>query len=118
MPNGKPVTNDKIYDLIGRVESKQDSIRLELKADIVAAVSAVSQSQGRLEAKFDTLEAGRLTRNEQKTTDIELRLQKFEGQVNVKDAVISSRVAIIWAIGGGLAIIGSEIVLNVLLRSK
>ena len=111
MAASKSVSNNAIYD-------RMDSVRLELKQDIISAVASVAQNQGRLEAKFDTLEAGRLTRSEQKITDLEIKLQKFEGVTSTKDAVISTRVATLWAIGGAIVIIGSEVLLNVLTRTK
>lgn len=63
MANGKPISNDKLYDLVDRT-------RLELKGDII-----------RLETKFDTLEAGRLTRAE---ADI--------SKLQVKDATLNTKV--------------------------
>lgn len=103
------ITNDKLYELV-------NSTRLELKSDIVNAVSTVSQNQGRLEKKFDDLEAGRLTRAEGNITDLRVKLQSFEGKTGVKEATISTRIAIIWSIGGALFIVGSEALLNWLSR--
>jgi hypothetical protein len=111
MANGKQISNDKLYERL-------DSIRLELKQDIVSAVSTVSQNQGRLESKFDTLEAGRLTRLEGTVTDLRVRLQKYEGDNSITDATISTKLAVIWAIGGAIVIVGSEVILNLLTRGK
>lgn len=47
----------KMYDAL-------NNLRLELKADIATMNSSLSSQQGRLEKKFDDLEAGRLTRLE------------------------------------------------------
>lgn len=111
MPTTKSVSNDKLYDRL-------DAVRLELKQDIVNAVTSVAQNQGRLEAKFDNLEAGRLTRNEQKMTDLELKLQKFEGAVGKDNAVITTRIAIYYALGAGVFIIASEVLLNWIVSHK
>lgn len=116
MANGRPVTNDKIYDLMGRVESKVDSVRLELKQDIVNSVATMGQNQGRLEAKFDNLEAGRLTRSEQAITALQIELQKFKGESETSEGKISTKIAVIWAIAGGIFIVGSEVLLNWLAR--
>lgn len=114
----KLVTNDKIYELISRVEAKQDSIRLELKGDITAAVASVSQNQGRLEAKFDALESGRLTEAERRINDLQVTLQRFEGKIDTNEGKITTRVAILWSLAGGIFIVGSEILLNLVARMK
>lgn len=95
-------TNDKIYELVARVEDKVEKNRIEVKQDIVNAVATVAQNQGRLEAKFDNLEAGRLTRNEEAVTQLKIQLQRYEGVANTKEANITSRVAIIWAAVGAV----------------
>lgn len=109
MPMPKSITNDKLYDLV-------NSTRLELKSDIVNAVSTVSQNQGRLEKKFDDLEAGRLTRAEGNITDLRVALQKFEGKSDTAEGKITTKQGIMWAILGGIFIVGSEVLLNWLSR--
>lgn len=109
MPSPKSITNDKLYDLV-------NSTRIELKSDIVNAVSTVSQNQGRLEKKFDDLEAGRLTRAEGNITDLRVALQKYEGKADTAEGKITTKVAIIWAIIGGVFIVGAEVLLNQLVH--
>jgi hypothetical protein len=53
--NGRSITNDKLYDAL-------NGMRLELKSDI-----------NRVETKFDNLEAGRLTRLEERVSRGEVR---------------------------------------------
>lgn len=48
-----------------------DRMRQEFKADLITATSQLSANQGRLEKKFDDLEAGRLTRVESKQAELE-----------------------------------------------
>jgi hypothetical protein len=79
MANGKPITNDKIYDLI-------NSVRLELKGDIAA-----------LRSDFTQLEAGRLTRLEGKVADFEVAQTK-------RDTTILSKVLLLWSVGGLVAV--------------
>lgn len=62
MADGNNVTNSKLYDYLGRVDANINSVRLELKGDL-----------NRLESKFDTLEAGRLTRLEERVSRGEVR---------------------------------------------
>lgn len=105
MANSRPVSNENLFD-------RMESMRLELKQDIIAAVASVAQNQGRLEAKFDTLEAGRLTRAEANITDLRVLLQKFEGKVDTSEGKISTKLTIIWGIGGGIFVVISEVLLN------
>lgn len=73
MANGRPVTNDKIYELV-------NTSRLELKGDI-----------NRLENKFDNLEAGRLTRAEGNINSLAIDLQKAVNDIYSKiDSVKAS----------------------------
>ena len=69
MANGKQVTNS---DILNRFEA----VRLEAKQDLQIAVGGFNQNLGRLESKFDNLEAGRLTRLEGRYNDLALQLQK------------------------------------------
>ena len=87
MANSRPVTNDKIYDLI-------NSTRLELKGDI-----------GNLQQQFTTLEAGRLTRAEGNINALGLDLQKAINTLNQKvdgvktsGSVLNTKAAIIGSI--------------------
>lgn len=87
MTNSKPVSNDKIYDLI-------NNTRLELKGDI-----------GSLRNQFDNLEAGRLTRAEGNINELRVELQKAINTINnsidsVKQAggTLSAKAAIIGSI--------------------
>lgn len=66
-----------VFELVERT-------RLELKGDMVAAVSVISKNQASLEEKFDTLEAGRLTRAEGNIRD----LQVSNATVNTKLAIL------------------------------
>jgi hypothetical protein len=70
-------SNDKIYDLI-------NAVRLELKADIAAQGTALATGMGKLEQKFDNLEAGRLT-------DVE----KTANDLKIKQATASTKLAVI-----------------------
>ena len=58
----------KVYELIERM-------RLEVKQDSAAQAATINQNMGRLEKKFDDLEAGRLTRVETKFAELEARLE-------------------------------------------
>lgn len=84
-------TNDKIYDLV-------NSVRLELKNDIAVTGTSLANNQGRLEKKFDDLEAGRLTHIESRYNDLALRVSEFEGVQNAKSAGINVKLAILWFI--------------------
>ena len=75
------VSNDKIYDLL-------NSMRLELKGDI-----------GELRRQFETLEAGRLTRLEGKVQDMQVADIKTQSRLSENQAVISTKVVIMFAIG-------------------
>lgn len=70
-------SNDKIYDLI-------NAVRLELKADIAAQGTALATTMGKLEQKFDSLEAGRLADVEKATNDL-----------RIKQATASTKLAVI-----------------------
>lgn len=83
------ITNEKVYDLV-------NSLRLEIKQDILNMGVALTESHGRLEKKFDELEAGRLTR--------------AEGNINrlqVQNATQTTKLAILGFIAS--CIIGSVI---------
>lgn len=71
------ITNDKIYELI-------DRSRMELKGDII-----------RLENKFDSLEAGRLTRAEQRIGELQVRDATLSVKVYVLVFIISSVISAI-----------------------
>jgi hypothetical protein len=80
------VSNDKIYELI-------NSTRIELKGDII-----------RLEAKFDALEAGRLTRAEQNI-----------GRLQVRDATLSTKVyVLVFVISTAVSAIMTALALKVI----
>lgn len=61
-----------------------NAMRIEIKGDISAAFGTLSQQQGKLENKFDDLEAGRLTRAESNINELK-----------VKDAVLTVKVMIL-----------------------
>jgi hypothetical protein len=82
-------SNGNIYELINEV-------RLEIKSDIAAMHTALANNQGRLESKFNELEAGRLTRAEGNINDIK-----------VNQATATTKLAILGFIAS--AIIGSVI---------
>jgi hypothetical protein len=71
------VSNGSIYELVDRT-------RVELKGDII-----------RLEAKFDALEAGRLTRAEQNIGNLQVREATLNTKVYVLVFIISSAVSAI-----------------------
>ena len=92
----KQVDNGAIYELV-------NSTRLELKNDIVNAVSTVSQNQGRLEKKFDDLEAGRLTRAEANITTLQTREATLNTKVVALVFIVSTlSSAIIYALAARL----------------
>ena len=68
------VSNDKIYDLV-------NSARLEIKGDVL-----------RLEAKFDALEAGRLTRAEGDISRLQVKSATLNTKVYALVAVITLAV--------------------------
>lgn len=74
----RDVTNAGLYDRL-------DSLRLEFKQDINVAVNTVAISQGRLEKKFDDLEAGRLTRAEGYINDLRLQIQNLSNKQTASD---------------------------------
>jgi hypothetical protein len=75
------VTNERLYDAL-------NSMRLELKADITD-----------LRRQFETLEAGRLTRLEGKMSDYEVKQAQRDASFSTNQAVLSTKVIIIAAIG-------------------
>lgn len=82
-------SNGNIYELINEV-------RLELKGDIATMHTSLANNQGRLESKFDDLEAGRLTRAEGNINDI-----------RISQATATTKLAILGFIAA--SIIGSVI---------
>jgi hypothetical protein len=87
----RDITNSGLYDRL-------DSLRLEVKQDISVAVTAVAQSQGRLEKKFDDLEAGRLTRLEGKYNDLSIRMIQYQGERDSQASVVNFKTATLWTI--------------------
>jgi hypothetical protein len=100
----RDTSNAGIYDRL-------DSLRLEVKQDISVAVNTVAMSQGRLEKKFDELEAGRLTRAEANIQDLRISLLKSSDSQKTSQAVLSTKFVLLWGIlmlalsvlGGALA---------------
>lgn len=88
----KNVTNVDIRD-------RMDSMRLEIKSDISQAIATVSQNQGRLEKKFDDLEAGRLTRNEAAVRDLTLAFEVYKNQSMNQEKVLSNKFVALGAVG-------------------
>lgn len=88
----RDTTNAGIYD-------KLESLRLEVKQDIVTAVNSVAISQGRLEKKFDDLEAGRLTRAEGNINDLRLGIQRLTDNTSTAERSLSGRFLALGAIG-------------------
>lgn len=88
------VSNDKIYDLL-------NAMRLELKGDIRD-----------LRNQFDTLEAGRLTRLEGKVRDFEVTQARRDATLTTNQAVLSTKVFVIWGIGSAIFIVLSELLVN------
>lgn len=87
------VDNGQIFKLV-------NDARLELKSDIAVSFGALSQQQGKLEKKFDELEAGRLTRAEANINEL-----------RVKDAVLTTKVIVLV----GVIASAGTIILNVVL---
>jgi hypothetical protein len=75
------ISNDKIYELL-------NAMRLELKGDI-----------GDLRRQFETLEAGRLTRLEGKVQDMQVADIRQQATLREGQAVISTKVLILFTIG-------------------
>lgn len=75
------ISNGKIYDLI-------NAMRLELKGDIRD-----------LTLQFQTLEAGRLTRLEGKVQDMQVADVKTQSKLSENQAVISTKMIIVFAVG-------------------
>jgi hypothetical protein len=100
MATKRDTTNAGIYDRI-------DNLRLEVKQDISVAVNTVARSQGRLEKKFDDLEAGRLTRLEGKYSDLSIELERYMGRSSANEATLSTKVALLIFL---LTVVGSAII--------
>jgi hypothetical protein len=81
MANGRPITNDRLYDTL-------NSMRLELKSDI-----------GDLRRQFETLEAGRLTRLEGKMSDMEISQMRRDNIIKTNQAVISTKFLVLATVG-------------------
>lgn len=92
--NVRTITNDKLYDAL-------NSMRLELKGDIRD-----------LRNQFDTLEAGRLTRLEAKMGDFEVTQAKRNNLVDRNQAVLSTKVLVMWGIAGSVFVVISEVLVN------
>ncbi len=104
----RDTSNSAIYDRL-------DSLRLEVKQDISVAVNTVAQSQGRLEKKFDDLEAGRLTRAEGNIQDLRVQILQQTDNLKTNQAVIGSKIVIIWALCSAmLSILGGAFVSRLL----
>lgn len=86
--NGR-ATSQQVYELV-------NAMRLELKQDISSMGTSLAANQGRLEKKFDDLEAGRLTRAEGAINDLK-----------VKSATATTKLAIIGFISA--SVIGAVI---------
>ncbi len=86
MANSRSITNDKIYDLV-------NSVRLELKADIVG-----------LRSDFNNLEAGRLSQLEKKVNKFELDQARRDSKVKEEQATLSTKFLIVWSIVGAISI--------------
>lgn len=80
MSSSHPITNEKIFD-------SMDRIRIELKDDII-----------RLENKFDVLAANRITRLENKISDIEVAQAKRDARLKENQATLSTKFVIVGAI--------------------
>lgn len=84
MVNGKPITNDKIYEQIQAVDNRQsdklEAIRLELKGDI-----------SRVENKIDTAISNRIDKLEDKV----YTLQNRQSVDNTKLAILIASISII-----------------------
>lgn len=76
----RPVTNDKIYELV-------NSTRLELKGDLRD-----------LRTQFEQLESGRLTRLEGKMSDFEVNQVKRDSKLTENQAILSTKVVVIISI--------------------
>lgn len=95
--NNNDIQASKVYELV-------NNMRLELKADIATMGNSLSQQQGRLEKKFDELEAGRLTRAEGNINDLK-----------VKQATSSVKLAVVGFISASIiGAIVSAVISNVI----
>lgn len=88
----RDTSNEAIYNRL-------DSLRLEVKQDIQTAVQTVAMSQGRLEKKFDDLEAGRLTRAEGHINDLRLELQSLTKDTTNAEKTLSGKLLALGLIG-------------------
>lgn len=105
MADKRNTTNAGLYDRL-------DSLRLEVKQDIAVAVNTVALSQGRLEKKFDDLEAGRLTRAEGNINDLRIEVLKAHDKLSQNQAVISTKMMVLWMIASTLTMTGISVVVT------
>lgn len=105
MASSKPITNDRLYDVMTSTQGLINSTRLELKGDIQE-----------LRRQFDALEAGRLTRLEGKMGDFEVSQAKRDSVLSQNQAVLSTKVLTMWGIGSAIFVVISELIVNRVLR--
>lgn len=86
-----PKSNATIYELI-------NNTRLELKADINSMGTALAESHGRLEKKFDELEAGRLTRAESAINNLKVANATQTTKLAVLGFIVSSIIGTVLSI--------------------
>lgn len=92
------VTNRDLYEAIG-----------ELRGEFTGAIQ-------RLDDKFMALEAGRLTRLESRIRDFEVSQAQKDGKINQTQAVLSTKVLIIFGIANIILIGLTEAIFKGILR--
>lgn len=80
-------------------------MRLELKGDI-----------GDLRRQFETLEAGRLTRAEAHINDLRVQLLEQGTKLRENQAILSTKVLVLWAIANVMLIAVGEVVIGKLMK--
>lgn len=105
----KAITNLDIYDRLER-------LRLEVTKKIDDTSKDHKAELGDLRRQFETLEAGRLTRLEAKVTDMEIAQVKKDGQIQQNQAILSTKVVILFAIGNIMLVTASEVIVNKLIK--
>jgi len=91
----RPITNDKIYELI-------DKSRLEQKNDMQTLAKSLTAEMADLRRQFETLEAGRLTRLEGRMNDFVVAQANKDAAIKQSAATLSAKFVIIYSIIGAI----------------
>jgi len=94
----RPVTNDKIYELV-------DRMRVELTRKIDETSRDHKSELTDLRRQFENLEAGRLTRAEGNIQDLRVYLLKARDALKENQAVMDTKVIIMLALGNILIVV-------------